>query len=85
MHMKSRPVISYQKNVTQQVFRQSPDSPEAYAWALQVLKTLDGLTHAEIRHILREADVILSNTTILDCGSDDFQAVLREYLPDAQQ
>ncbi|MFJ2988346.1 hypothetical protein ACIPF8_10795 [Collimonas sp. NPDC087041] len=86
--MKQRPSIDYKKNdwlntTANQVFRQPPDEGEVSAWACKVLQALNGLTHAEIRHVLRQADVLLSNATVLDCSSNEIQKVFREYIRDS--
>lgn len=84
--MQPRPAIAYKKFDVEvfnskQGTRHPLNDREVYAWAIRVLQTLDGLTHAEIRHVLRQTDVVLNNATILDCSSSDFQEVLKEYCP----
>lgn len=83
--MQPRPSIAYKKNdreskASRQIFRPPPSDHEVTAWACKVLQTLDGLTHAEIRHVLREADVLLNNATVLDCSSSEIRQVFEEYV-----
>lgn len=51
---------------------------ESLALALQILISLDGLSVAQARRVLREADAWLDQSARLNCSSTSFQQAAEE-------